>query len=79
MLSEMPVSIFFNWFDHYMDEPWGYELEAYHHAEICTYLVNGLYHPKEPVKISDFYPNKEPAKEQTWQEQKAIMRNRSGG
>jgi hypothetical protein len=82
MLDEMPSSIFYRWFDHYMEEPWGYEMEMYQHAEVCTYLVNGLYHPKEPVKISDFYPNKEKetvAEEQTWQEQKAILRSRWGG
>jgi len=64
-----------------MEEPWGYELEMYQHAEVCTYLVNGLYNPKEPVKPSDFYPNKETADkpDQTWQEMKAILRNRSGG
>ena len=77
MLTEMPVSIFDNWYNHYMEEPWGYELEMYHHAEVCTYLVNGLYNPKTPVKPSDFYPQKEPVKEKTWQEMKAIMRGRS--
>ena len=83
MLEEMPSSVFYYWFDHYMDEPWGYELEMYQHAEQCSYIVNGLFHPKEPVKPSDFYPNREKEQEvevdQTWQEQLAILRNRWSG
>ncbi len=81
MLDEMPSSIFYNWFDHYMEEPCGYELEMYQHAEVCTYLVNGLFNPKELVKTSDFYPKKqeEEKPEQTWQEMKAILRNRWSG
>lgn len=75
----MPSSIFYDWFYHYLDEPWGYEFEMYKHAEQCTYLVNGLYNPKEPVKPRDFYPNLEPTEQQekSWQEMKAILKNRS--
>lgn len=71
--------MFDNWFSHYIKEPWGYEFEIYRHAEICTYLVNGLYDPKSPVKPSDFYPNKEPEKEKTGDEIEALLRNRFSG
>ena len=56
MLADLPASIFHNWHKHYIAEPWGYEFEMYRHSEVCTYLVNGLYNPKEPVKPTDFYP-----------------------
>ncbi len=67
MLAELPASIFHKWHKHYVAEPWGYEFEMYRHSEICTYLVNGLYNPKKPVKPSDFYP-----KESTGDEDKDI-------
>ena len=77
----MPSSIFLRWYDHYLEEPWGYEWEVYRHAEICSYLVNGLYHPKEPVKMSDFYPNREqePEKEQSWQDMKSVVKGLVSG
>ena len=74
----MSVSKFDDWFDHYMKEPWGYEFEMYRHAELCTYVVNGTYNPKEPVKPSDFYPNHDSESEQEKSESdiEAILRNR---
>lgn len=58
MLADLPASIFNKWHTHYIAEPWGYEVEMYRHSEICTYLVNGFFSPKTPVKPSDFYPVK---------------------
>lgn len=76
MLSEISASIFYEWYDHYMLEPWGYEWEMSRHAELSTYLVNGLYHPKEPVKTTDFIRNNEPEqkKDQTWQEMATVLK-----
>lgn len=75
MLSELPVSIFLEWYDHYMEEPWGYELKMAQHAELCCYVVNGLYHPKSPYKISDFYPKPEEQKKKPdWQDWKAALK-----
>ena len=81
MLREIPLSVFDNWFSHYMKEPWGYEFEIHRHAEICTYLVNGLFNPKSPAKPSDFYPKKEAESdnEKTGDEIEALLRNRFGG
>ena len=56
MLAELPASIFHKWHSHYLAEPWGYEFEMYRHSEVCMYLVNGLFNPKNPVKSADFYP-----------------------
>lgn len=74
----MPVSAFDSWFEFYMEEPWGYEFEMYRHAEICTYLVNGLYKPKQPVKPKDFYPQTEAdfKKEQSAEDIKSILKGR---
>lgn len=65
-----------------MEEPWGYEFEVMKHAEICTYLVNGLYRPKTLVKPSDFYPkkNEEPVEQEKSSDQiEAMLRSRFGG
>ena len=84
MMAEMPVSVFDGWFKYYMDEPWGYELEMAHHAEVCSYLVNGLFHPKTPVKASDFYPEKlnpdiDPDADQDWKEMYSLLKGQTSG
>lgn len=79
MLSELSASIFYEWYDHYCEEPWGYEWEMIRHAELSTYLVNGLYHPKEPVKTTDFMRNIQPErkKKQSWRDMAVILKGLS--
>lgn len=79
MLMGMPVSIFDNWYNHYMDEPWGYEYDMFKYSRLCTLVANGLFNPKTKAKPSDFYPQKEPEKEKTGDELEAILRSRFNG
>lgn len=61
MLHEMPCSIFDEWYEHFLDEPFGYDSDLHRHSVVCAILGNGLLRPKNnPFKCSDFhYPPKE--------------------
>lgn len=86
MLEELPSSIFYEWYHHYLNEPWGYEFEIAKHAEQCSYLVNGLFKLKNPLKPADFYPKtiadqiaEADEEERPWQEIKEILKGISNG
>lgn len=75
----MPVSVFDEWFEHFLEEPFGYEVDVHKHAEVCTIMANGLFSPKAPYKCSDFhFPAKVP-EPQTWEQMFKGMENLAGG
>ena len=54
-MREMPVSMFDEWFEHYLEEPFGYEVDVHKHSEVCAIMANGLLAPKRAYKCSDFH------------------------
>lgn len=73
----MPVSVFDEWFNHYLNEPWGYEAEVHRHAELLMTLTNGLFKLKNKAEYKEFiYPYKG-EEEMDWRAMKAAMKARS--
>ncbi len=75
----MSIAEFIDHYRDYQTAPFGADIDTFRHAELCSILVNGFYHPKEPIGIDEFMPKLQPKKPQSIDDQKRILRGLIGG
>ena len=64
------------WMAFFSLEPWGADIEDWRFAMLASVIANVNRDPKKrkkPYKPSDFMPRREPAEEQSWEEQARIL------
>tara|TARA_R110001583_G_scaffold34551_1_gene115860 strand:- start:14565 stop:14831 length:267 start_codon:yes stop_codon:yes gene_type:complete len=72
-LGEMLAGDLLDWFEHYLDEPWGWEVDNYRSGSICAAVYNATGRLKKAVGAGDFYPLQEPPAAQSVEEMEALL------
>jgi hypothetical protein len=54
LLTELSCSTYDQWWRHYRINPWGYAINEFQQARLCSVVANSAWRPSKPRKPSDY-------------------------